>query len=99
MNSDFRNISASLQAMESECIKLRATIKQLVSALEFYADQNNWMVTRKDDLHEARMTIISDARSYGWQRTRGLASELLLIGGRKADEALKVYKVENEDAQ
>ncbi len=68
---------------------LIARIEKLEAALRFYADHNNWMVTRKDDLHEAKRTIVGDVDSYGYQRDEYSPNILQIIGGKTAREALK----------
>ena len=69
-----------------------ARIERLQTALRFYADENNWMVTRKDELHEARRTIIGDVDSYGYQHDERSPNILQIIAGKTAREALEVEK-------
>jgi hypothetical protein len=63
---------------------LKAEVVRLRKALEFYANENNWVETRKDRLHTAKTTIIGDPRNYG-----AGDGTLLVIGGKAAEEALK----------
>lgn len=96
--------SVSLQEAEKgipviEAKPILARIKQLETQLEeanevaeFYGDEKNWMTTRKDELHEARMTIAQDPDSFGVCSEPGLASTLLLIGGKRARAYLKKWE-------
>lgn len=72
--------------------QLEAQLKEANEALSWYADEKNWMTTRKDELHEARMTIVQDPDSFGVYSEPGLASTLLLIGGKRARAYLKKWE-------
>lgn len=65
---------------------LAARLAECEKALEFYASERNWMTSRKDALHEAKMTIAQDLEFFGYSGQPGLASTLLLIGGKRARE-------------
>lgn len=71
--------------------KLELQLKEANEALSWYADEKNWMTTRKDELHEARMTIAQDPDSFGVCSEPGLASTLLLIGGKRARAYLEKF--------
>lgn len=72
--------------------QLETQLKEANEALSWYADEKNWRTTRKDELHEARMTIAQDPDSYGVISEPGLASTLLLIGGKRARAYLKKWE-------
>lgn len=87
----------SIEVIEAEPVlarikQLEAQIKEANEALSWYADEKNWMTTHKDELHEARMTIAQDADSFGVCSEPGLASTLLLIGGKRARAYLKKWE-------
>lgn len=63
--------------------------KLIREALRFYANENNWMITRKDELHTAKRMIVGDVDSFGHIEESGLASTLIIIGGKLARESLK----------
>jgi hypothetical protein len=69
--------------------------RELVEALKFYAEENNWMITREDNLHTAKRTIIADIDSYGVAEQPGLASKLLIVGGALARKTLA--EIESEE--
>lgn len=75
--------------------ELKAQLKEANEALSWYADEKNWMTTRKDELHEARMTIAQDPDSFGVCSEPGLASTLLLIGGKRAREYVRKWEGES----
>ena len=89
--------SFSIEVIEAEPVlarikELETQLKEANEVLSWYADEKNWMTTRKDELHEARMTIAQDPDSFGvWSET-GLASTLLLIGGKRARAYLKKWE-------
>lgn len=73
--------------------KLEAQLKEANEVAEFYGDEKNWMTTRKDELHEARMTIAQDAESFGYQRDEYSPNIVQLIGGKMARELLRRWDV------
>lgn len=77
---------------EEKFKQLESQLKEANEALSWYADEKNWMTTRKDELHEARMTIAQDPDSFGVCSEPGLASTLLLIGGKRARAYLKKWE-------
>lgn len=83
---------SAYDSLKSQLDEANEMIAELEKALEFYADEGNWMITRKDNLHTAKMTIIADARSYGHIENPGEASTLLVMGGKTAEEALAKLK-------
>jgi len=75
--------------LKAELSREKKKVEKLRDALRFYADANNWMVTTKDELHEARRTIIGDVESYGYQRDEWSLNILQIIAGKTAREALE----------
>lgn len=90
--SDATNPQAII-ALIDELEKTKAQLAEANEVVEFYGDEKNWMTTRKDELHEARMTISQDPESFGQYSEPGLASTLLLIGGKRARQYLEKWKV------
>lgn len=78
---------------------LEAQLAEANEVVEFYGDEKNWMTTRKDELHEARMTIIQDPESFGQYDESWNVSTLLLIGGKRARQYLEKWKVGSEEAK
>ena len=88
--------AANPQAIIALIDELENTKSQLAEAneaLKFYGDEKNWMTTRKDELHEARMTIIQDPESFGQYDESWNVSTLLLIGGKRARQYIQKWKV------
>lgn len=91
--------SFSIEVIEAEPVlvrikELETQLKEANEALSWYAEEKNWMTTHKDELHEARMTIAQDAESFGVCKEPGLASTLLLIGGKRACAYLEKWEGE-----
>lgn len=94
-----QRLEAFVEVIEAEPVlarikELELQLKEANEALSWYADEKNWMTTRKDELHEARMTIAQDPDSFGVCSEPGLASTLLLIGGKRARAYLKKWEGE-----
>ena len=88
----------SIEVIEAEPVlerikQLETQLKEANEVAEFYGDEKNWMTTRKDELHEARMTIIQDPESFGQYDESWNVSTLLLIGGKRARQYIQKWKV------
>lgn len=70
-------------------IALLDRLEKAETALKLYADQKNWMINRKDDLHETKRTIIGDVETFGYQRDEYSSNILQIIAGKTAREYFK----------
>ena len=96
-NASLEEAERGIPVIEAEPVlarieNLETQLKEANEALSWYADEKNWMTTRKDEFYEARMTIAQDPDSYGVISEPGLASTLLLIGGKRARAYLKKWE-------
>lgn len=78
-----------IKVLQKENESLKAKLKIVTEALEFYADINNW--TQRDDYYTSRSFIDESDVKKGWNDEVGFTTK---VGGVRARQALEEYKGE-----
>lgn len=69
--------------------KLQAQLERAEAALIFYSIPENWETSAIDDLCSVKTKLTKDKESFGEVDAPGLASKLVIYGGKRAREYFK----------
>lgn len=75
-----------------EDLKQNHHVQELLEDLKFYANLDNWEVSAIDELCTVKTKLTKDKESFGECEQPGLASKLVLYGGKRARARLQEWE-------
>lgn len=82
----------SIKTATIEDLKQNEHVQGLLEDLKFYANLDNWEVSAIDELCTVKTKLTKDKESFGECEQPGLASKLVLYGGKRARARLQEWE-------
>ena len=79
-----------IKKLQSDNEKLRAALSEARDALEFYANEHNWILTTENEFSKIKRTISrDDSESWGYQASPESVNIVITVGGKQARAAVE----------